>query len=88
MAGIPPIGQWAAKQGFKKGYTAVTDYAPGFDAEGGFTKGFADGGGTVVDKVRMPFPTDGLLRPLFSASRTASPTSPSSSCRPASRPRL
>ncbi len=53
-----PIGQWAAKQGFKKGYTAVTDYAPGFDAEGGFTKGFADGGGTVVDKVRMPFPTD------------------------------
>jgi branched-chain amino acid transport system substrate-binding protein len=53
-----PIGQWAAKQGWKKGYTAVTDYAPGFDAEGGFTKGFTDGGGAVVDKVRMPFPTD------------------------------
>jgi len=53
-----PIGQWAAKQGWKKGYTAVTDYAPGFDAEGGFTKGFTDGGGQVVDKVRMPFPTD------------------------------
>jgi branched-chain amino acid transport system substrate-binding protein len=53
-----PIGQWAAKQGWKKGYTAVTDYAPGFDAEGGFTKGFTDGGGQVIDKVRMPFPTD------------------------------
>ncbi len=53
-----PIGQWAAKQGWKKAYTAVTDYAPGFDAEGGFTKGFTDGGGTVIDKVRMPFPTD------------------------------
>jgi branched-chain amino acid transport system substrate-binding protein len=53
-----PVGQWAAKQGWKKGYTAVTDYAPGFDAEGGFTKGFTDGGGQVVDKVRMPFPTD------------------------------
>ncbi len=53
-----PIGQWAAKQGWKKGYTAVTDYAPGFDAEGGFTKGFTDGGGAVLDKVRMPFPTD------------------------------
>jgi branched-chain amino acid transport system substrate-binding protein len=53
-----PIGQWAAKQGWKKGYTAVTDYAPGFDAEGGFTKGFTDGGGQVVDKVRMPFPID------------------------------
>lgn len=53
-----PIGQWAAKQGWKRGYTAVTDYAPGFDAEGGFTKGFTDGGGQVVDKVRMPFPTD------------------------------
>jgi branched-chain amino acid transport system substrate-binding protein len=53
-----PVGQWAAKQGWKKGYTAVTDYGPGFDAEGGFTKGFTDGGGAVIDKVRMAFPTD------------------------------
>jgi branched-chain amino acid transport system substrate-binding protein len=53
-----PIGQWAAKQGWKKGYTAVTDYGPGYDAEGGFTTAFTKGGGTIVDKVRMPFPTN------------------------------
>ena len=52
-----PIGQWAAKQGWKKGYSAVSDYAPGYDAEGGFTTAFTKGGGTVVDKVRIPFPT-------------------------------
>jgi branched-chain amino acid transport system substrate-binding protein len=53
-----PVGEWAAKQGWKKGYTAVTDYPPGYDAEGGFTTSFEKGGGKVVDKVRMPFPTD------------------------------
>ena len=53
-----PIGEWAAKQGWKKAYTAVTDYPPGYDAEGGFTTSFEKGGGKVVDKVRMAFPTD------------------------------
>jgi branched-chain amino acid transport system substrate-binding protein len=53
-----PIGQWAAKQGWKKGYTAVTDYPPGYDAEGGFSTAFKQGGGEIVGSVRMPFPTD------------------------------
>ncbi|HEX3969873.1 MAG TPA: ABC transporter substrate-binding protein [Stellaceae bacterium] len=53
-----PIGEWAAKQGWKKGYTAVTDYPPGYDAEGGFTTSFEKGGGKVVDKIRMAFPTE------------------------------
>ena len=53
-----PIGEWAAKQGWKKGYTAVTDYPPGYDAEGGFTQSFEKGGGKVIDKVRMAFPTE------------------------------
>ena len=53
-----PIGQWAAKQGWKKGYSLVTDYAPGYDAEGGFATAFTAGGGTMVDKIRMPFATD------------------------------
>ena len=30
------MGQWAAKQGWEEGYSAVTDYAPGYDAQGGF----------------------------------------------------
>jgi branched-chain amino acid transport system substrate-binding protein len=49
-----PMGQWAAKQGWKKGYTAVSDFIPGHDAEDAFTKGFTDGGGTMVGAVRFP----------------------------------
>jgi branched-chain amino acid transport system substrate-binding protein len=49
-----PMGQWAAKQGIKKAYTAVTDYAPGHDAEAGFTKGFTSNGGEIVGSVRIP----------------------------------
>jgi branched-chain amino acid transport system substrate-binding protein len=49
-----PMGQWAAKQGMKAAYVAVTDYAPGHDAENGFTKGFTDAGGKIVGSVRMP----------------------------------
>lgn len=52
-----PIGQWAAKQGWKKGYSAVSDYAPGYDAEGGFSTAFTAGGGTMLDKVRMALST-------------------------------
>jgi branched-chain amino acid transport system substrate-binding protein len=49
-----PMGQWAAKQGWKKGYTATSDYIPGHDAEEAFTKGFTDGGGAMVGLVRFP----------------------------------
>jgi branched-chain amino acid transport system substrate-binding protein len=49
-----PLGKWASEQGWKKGYTAVSDYSPGYDAEAGFTKGFTDGGGTMVGAVRLP----------------------------------
>ncbi|MDB5407879.1 MAG: livJ [Rhodospirillales bacterium] len=49
-----PMGQWAAKQGWKRGYTATSDYIPGHDAEDAFTKGFTDGGGTMIGTVRFP----------------------------------
>jgi branched-chain amino acid transport system substrate-binding protein len=49
-----PMGQWAAKQGYKKAYVAVSDFIPGHDAEGGFTKGFTDGGGEIVGTTRIP----------------------------------
>jgi branched-chain amino acid transport system substrate-binding protein len=49
-----PMGQWAAKQGWKKAYTAVTDYIPGYDGEAGFIKGFTEGGGQIVGSVRIP----------------------------------
>ncbi len=47
-----PLGQWAAKK-YKRAYIMVTDFAPGHDAEAGFTKGFKDGGGEIVGNVRM-----------------------------------
>jgi branched-chain amino acid transport system substrate-binding protein len=49
-----PIGKWAAEQGWKTGYTAVSDFIPGHDSEASFTKGFTDGGGQIVGAVRMP----------------------------------
>jgi branched-chain amino acid transport system substrate-binding protein len=48
------LGKWAAKQGWKKGYSAVSDFIPGHDAEAAFTKGFAEGGGQILDAVTFP----------------------------------
>ncbi|HYG89199.1 MAG TPA: ABC transporter substrate-binding protein [Azospirillum sp.] len=52
-----PLGQWAAKQGIQRAYTAVTDYAPGHDAEQAFSRGFTEAGGKIVGSVRMPLKT-------------------------------
>jgi branched-chain amino acid transport system substrate-binding protein len=49
-----PMGQWAAKNGYKKAYVAVSDFIPGHDAEGAFTKGFTDNGGEIVGTTRIP----------------------------------
>jgi len=49
-----PMAQWMAKQGVKKVYTVVADYASGHDAEKAFVKEFSKHGGTVVDSVRTP----------------------------------
>ena len=48
-----PLGQWAAKK-FKRAYTAVSDFAPGHEAEEAFTRGFKEGGGEIVGSVRIP----------------------------------
>ena len=48
------MGKWAAKKGgLKKAPYAVSDFAPGHDAEAGFTKGFTDAGGKIVDTVQF-----------------------------------
>jgi len=48
-----PLAKWAADQGWKKAYTAVSDFIPGHDAEDAFTKGFKDAGGTILGAVRF-----------------------------------
>jgi branched-chain amino acid transport system substrate-binding protein len=49
-----PIGKWAAAQGWKTAYTAVSDFIPGHDSEAAFTKAFTDAGGKMVGAVRFP----------------------------------
>ncbi len=49
-----PLGQWAAKK-YKRAYTAVSDFAPGHEAEEGFIKGFKEGGGEIVGSLRVPW---------------------------------
>jgi branched-chain amino acid transport system substrate-binding protein len=49
-----PLGKWAAQKGWKKGYTAVSDFSPGHDSEAAFTKAFTDAGGQIVGAVRFP----------------------------------
>jgi branched-chain amino acid transport system substrate-binding protein len=57
------FGTWAATKGkIKKSYTMVTDYGPGHDFEGGFTRAFKEAGGEIVGAVRFP-----VANPDFSA---------------------
>lgn len=49
-----PLGRWASANGYRTAVTLVTDYAPGYDAEAAFTRGFTDGGGKVAGAMRVP----------------------------------
>ena len=49
-----PMATWAAKNGIKRVYTLVADYAPGIDSETAFKREFEAKGGQVVDSVRVP----------------------------------
>jgi len=49
-----PLGQWAAKQNWKTAFTAVSDFIPGHDGEGAFTKGWTDAGLKMLGSVRFP----------------------------------
>lgn len=54
------IGDWAAKNGIKKVATLTSDYAPGNDALEFFKKHFTEGGGAIVEEVKVP-----LMNPDF-----------------------
>jgi len=51
-----PLAKWAAKAGYKKAYTAVSDYAPGQEGRDAFSKGFTEAGGEMVGAVTFPPP--------------------------------
>jgi branched-chain amino acid transport system substrate-binding protein len=52
-----PMAQHAHRKGLRKVVTAVTDYAPGVDAENSFKSEFSKLGGEVVESIRMPIKT-------------------------------
>ena len=56
------LGQWAYRNGIRKIYTMASDFGPGIDAEGAFTRAFKEAGGEVVGSVKMP-----VANPDFSA---------------------
>jgi branched-chain amino acid transport system substrate-binding protein len=51
-----PLGKWAATK-YKRAFIAVSDYVPGHDCEEAFARGFTEGGGEIVGRVRMPLIT-------------------------------
>ena len=67
-----PLGEWAAKQSWKTAYTAVSDFAPGYDGEAAFTKGFTEGGGKIIGSVRIPLQTTDYL-PYFQKIKDMNP---------------
>jgi branched-chain amino acid transport system substrate-binding protein len=56
------LGTWAYKNGIRKIYTMVSDYGPGLDAEGAFSKAFKEAGGEIIGSVKFP-----VANPDFSA---------------------
>jgi branched-chain amino acid transport system substrate-binding protein len=67
-----PIGKWAAEQGWKSAYTAVSDFIPGHDSEAAFTKAFTDAGGKIVGSVRFP-PANPDFAPFVQRIKDAKP---------------
>jgi branched-chain amino acid transport system substrate-binding protein len=49
-----PMAVWAARNGIKKVYTVVADYAPGLDAEKAFSEAFKAAGGEIVGSLHTP----------------------------------
>ncbi|HZL60649.1 MAG TPA: ABC transporter substrate-binding protein [Stellaceae bacterium] len=49
-----PLGEWAAKHGYKTAYTASSDFAPGHESADAFIKGFTDAGGKMLGSVYFP----------------------------------
>jgi len=48
------LGKWAPANGHHAAVTLVSDYAPGYDGEEAFTRGFKDGGGEILEAMRVP----------------------------------
>lgn len=52
-----PVAKYALDMKVKRVVTAVSDYGPGVDAENAFRQTFQEGGGEIVESIRMPLNT-------------------------------
>lgn len=66
------IAEWALKNGVKKVVSIVSDYAPGVDAEKSFNETFANGGGQVLEALRVPLAAPDFA-PFLQRARDANP---------------
>jgi len=54
---VVPLADWASKSGLKNAYLVYLDFAPGYDAKGGFATEFTKNGGKVAGEVAVPVNT-------------------------------
>ncbi len=66
------VGAWAAKNKIKNAVTLVSDYAPGHDAEQWFIRSFEQGGGKVIERLRVPLANPDFA-PFLQRARDAAP---------------
>jgi branched-chain amino acid transport system substrate-binding protein len=66
------MGQWAAKNGSKKLVTLVNEWAPGIEAETAFKDRFTQGGGEIIESLRIPLANPDFA-PFLQRIRDANP---------------
>lgn len=66
------MGEWASKNGIKNMVTLVSDYGPGLDGEKAFKERFEQGGGKVLETLRVPLRNPDFA-PFLQRARDASP---------------
>ena len=66
------VGGWAARNKIKSAVTLVSDYAPGHDAERWFVQSFEQGGGKVIERLRVPLANPDFA-PFLQRARDAAP---------------
>ena len=49
-----PLGDWAAKQGYKKAVIMASDFGAGYEQIGGFARVFMEAGGQIVQEIYPP----------------------------------
>lgn len=49
-----PMGEWAAKKGYKTAMVVVADYAAGHDTQEAFSRAFTGNGGQITGVLRIP----------------------------------